>query len=111
MLQPQQAQFQISGEFKSAETYGNGHINDTYCAVFEQQGAPVSFILQRINHNIFKNPVALMENVQRVTSHLAAQVKGEPDRDRRVLSLDSRAGRAGLVCGCGRKPLARISLY
>jgi hypothetical protein len=91
-------QFQISGEYKSAETYGTGHINDTYRAVFQQQGAPVSFILQRINTSIFKNPVALMENVQRVTAHLAAQVKDLPDRDRRVLSLiPTRDGRGWYV--------------
>ena len=31
-------QFQIYGEFLSAEPYGSGHINDTYCAVFDQAG-------------------------------------------------------------------------
>jgi len=40
---------------------------------FDQAGTPVRYILQRINHNIFKNPVALMENVQRVTAHVAAK--------------------------------------
>jgi hypothetical protein len=87
-------QFQISGDFLKATPYGNGHINDTYCAVFFQNGAPLRIILQRINHNIFKSPVALMENIQRVTSHLAAQVAGEPDCDRRVLTLiPARNGR------------------
>jgi aminoglycoside phosphotransferase (APT) family kinase protein len=88
-------QFQISGEFSSAAPYGSGHINDTYCVVFHQSGVPVRKILQRINHNVFKNPVALMENIQRVTSHLAAQVAGQPDSSRRVLSLiPARDGRA-----------------
>ena len=63
--------FQIYGDFISAEPYGSGHINDTYCVVFHQAGVSVRYIFQRINHNIFKNPVALMENVQRVTTHLA----------------------------------------
>lgn len=80
-------QFEILGEFQHAEPYGSGHINDTYCAVFQQAGVPVRYILQRINHNIFKKPVALMENVQRVTSHLAAKVAGVPDATRRVLTL------------------------
>jgi len=80
-------QFQIRSEFLSAKPYGNGHINDTYCAVFQQVGAPVRYILQRINQNVFKNPVVLMENIERVTSHLAAQVAGEPDSGRRVLRL------------------------
>jgi hypothetical protein len=87
-------QFEIAGEFSGATPYGNGHINDTYCATFNQVGVPVRHILQRINHNIFKNPVANMENIQRVTSHLAARVEGAPDCSRRVLALiPARDGR------------------
>jgi len=88
-------QFQIHGEFLEAAPYGSGHINDTYCAVFNQGGTRVRYLFQRINHNIFKNPVALMENVQRVTAHLAGKVAGEPDASRRVLTLiPARAGAA-----------------
>jgi hypothetical protein len=80
-------EFQIDGDFASGVPYGNGHINDTYCVTFKQAGAPIRFILQRINHTIFKNPRALMENIERVTAHLAAQVRGEADSGRRVLTL------------------------
>jgi len=79
--------FHLHGEFREAAPYGSGHINDTYCASFDQAGTPVRYILQRINHNVFKNPVALMENVQRVTTHLATKVAGEADASRRVLTL------------------------
>ncbi|HUB28090.1 MAG TPA: aminoglycoside phosphotransferase family protein [Terracidiphilus sp.] len=79
--------FEIPGEFASAEPYGSGHINDSFCAVFLDRGKPARYIVQRINHNIFKNPVAVMENIQRVTSHLGKQVNGVPDPDRRVLTL------------------------
>jgi hypothetical protein len=88
-------QFEISGEFAGAVPYGSGHINDTYRALFHQAGVPAHYILQRINQKIFKNPVALMENIQRVTSHLAVQVVDEPDRGRLVLTLiPARDGRA-----------------
>jgi len=80
-------QFQIGGEFFGATPYGSGHINDSYCVIFHQAGVPVRYILQRINHNIFRNPIDLMENIQRVTSHLAAKVSGEPDHGRLVLTL------------------------
>jgi Ser/Thr protein kinase RdoA (MazF antagonist) len=87
--------FQIRGEFACATAYGSGHINDTYRAVFHDAGGPARYILQRINRHIFKNPVALMENIQRVTSHLAAQVADEPDCGRRVLTLiPARDGRS-----------------
>jgi hypothetical protein len=81
--------FLIAGEFLEAAPYGSGHINDTYRAVFNQAGVTTRYILQRINHNIFKNPVALMENIRRVTAHLAGKVSGEPDSSRRVLTLIS----------------------
>lgn len=77
--------FQILGEFKEAGPYGSGHINDTYCVVFSQGGAAVRYIFQRINHLIFKNPVALMDNIWRVTGHL--QGKLERDQSRRALTL------------------------
>ncbi len=32
------AQFQIYGEFVSAQPYGSGHINDAYCVIFDQAG-------------------------------------------------------------------------
>ena len=79
--------FQLYGEFLSAGPYGTGHINDTYCAVFNQGGTTVRYILQRINHNVFKTPVALMENVQRVTTHLNQKVAHLPDSSRSVLTL------------------------
>lgn len=79
--------FQIWGEFRSAKPYGSGHINDTYCAVFDQAGTTTRYLLQRINHDIFKDPVSLMKNIQRVTTHLAAKISGEHDFSRRVLTL------------------------
>ncbi len=78
---------QIEGKLLQAAAYGNGHINDTYCLVFEQGVANVRYIFQRINHNIFKNPVALMLNVHRVTSHLGNKLRHDRDKDRRALTL------------------------
>ena len=89
-------QFQIYGEFLSAEPYGSGHINDTYCAVFDQAGTGTRYILQRINHGIFKQPVALMENIQRVTAHLAGKLAGKGNLSRLVLTLIP--ARSGLCC-------------
>ena len=80
-------QFQIYGEFRSAEPYGSGHINDTYCVVFGQAGTRVRYIFQRINHFVFKNPVALMENIARVTQHLGGKSAGAADQSRQALTL------------------------
>jgi len=80
-------QFKIDGVFVDAMAYGSGHINDTYLALFDNAGIPARFIVQRINRTIFKNPGAMMENIQRVTAHLASAVAGEPDCERHVLTL------------------------
>ena len=48
--------FSIYGDLTDIKDYGTGHINDTYCAVFEQAGSQVRYILQRINENVFPSP-------------------------------------------------------
>jgi hypothetical protein len=81
--------FLIEGDLIRARPYGNGHINDTYLALYQQGGLLRHFIHQRVNHHVFPNPIALMENFKRVTSHIAQimAASGVPDIDRRVLSL------------------------
>ncbi|MDR3725184.1 MAG: aminoglycoside phosphotransferase family protein [Terracidiphilus sp.] len=80
-------QFDLPGECLSATPYGNGHINDTYRVACRSNGGVRRYVLQRINHNVFKDPAALMENIVRVTGHLTSQVAGQDDAERRVLSL------------------------
>jgi hypothetical protein len=87
--------FRINGEFLGASPYGSGHINDSCCISFRRESTPVRYILQRINSCIFKDPIALMENIQRVTAHLGAKVSGERDADRVSLTLiPTREGEA-----------------
>ena len=54
--------FKISGEFVSAERYGNGHINDTYLVILKTGETERKYILQKINKNVFKSPEKLMKN-------------------------------------------------
>ena len=76
------AQFLIPGDFRSAEPYGSGHINDTYAVVFSQAGTEIRYIFQRINHNVFPNPGGLMENVERVCAHSQAKLAADKSDDR-----------------------------
>ena len=82
-------QFDQPGECLSVTPYGNGHINDTYRVACHVDGHVRRYVLQRINHNVFKDPAALMENIVRVTAHLTSQVAGLDDAERRVLALVS----------------------
>lgn len=83
------AAFDIYGDFVFAEPYGSGHINDTYAATFDQGATRVRYLFQRINHNIFKNPQGLMQNVARVCAHSQQKLResGAPDASRRSLTL------------------------
>ena len=66
--------FSISGIAVNAEKFGNGHINETL-KITTDTGH--TYILQRINHYVFKEPVKVMENIFRVTNYLLEQT-GDP---------------------------------
>jgi hypothetical protein len=81
--------FDIRADYIGGMPYGSGHINDTYCAGFDQAGLrPIRYILQRINTNVFKTPVQLMDNISRVTRHSLERLIGEgnPEARRRTLT-------------------------
>ena len=85
--------FQAWGDFAGAEPYGSGHINDTYKVSARLAGRPVNYLLQRINHGIFKTPDRVMENIVRVTRHLGARLAGDGDASRKTLTvIPSREG-------------------
>ena len=81
--------FDLRGDFVHGYSYGSGHINDTYCIWVDQAGQRIRYILQRVNHNVFKQPIPLMENVKRVTDHALKRLKEEqcPEAYRRTLTL------------------------
>ncbi len=61
-------------------TLGQGFINDTYIVTTEKS----RYILQRKNHHVFADVAAMMDNIQRVTTHLKAKVVaagGDPMRE------------------------------
>lgn len=71
---------------------GKGHINDSYRVVSGEN----EYVLQRINHHIFKNVSQLQDNIHRVTAHIRSKLEqqGVAEIDRRVLSLISTSEEA-----------------
>lgn len=63
-----QSHFDLPGPITLIEEYGAGHINDSYLV----QGESNRYLLQRINTDVFQDVESVMENIERVTSHLAA---------------------------------------
>ena len=76
--------FDLRGVATDAEPWGSGHINSTFRVTVDQSGLPVHYILQGINRHVFPNVPKLMENIQRITRHLAAK---NPQDARATLTL------------------------
>jgi len=81
-------QFDIQGKVSSVKPLGAGHINDSYKVMTESPSTP-DYVMQRINHYIFKNVDALQENIHRVTHHIRNKLTaaGVKDVENRVLRL------------------------
>jgi Ser/Thr protein kinase RdoA (MazF antagonist) len=45
----------------------SGHIHDTY---FVETDASARYVLQRVNHHVFKQPDVVMDNIRQATEHL-----------------------------------------
>ena len=77
--------FGIKGRLLTKQPYGNGYINDTFLLTYQlPNGERKRYILQRMNHSIFKKPEELMENVAGVTEYLRQVIVkqgGNPDRE------------------------------
>ncbi len=77
-------EFRFEGQYVGILSYGSGHINDTYSVYFQLEERALRYILQRINTNVFHDPVELMENVEGVTHYLhdaITEAGGDPWRE------------------------------
>ncbi len=80
------SKFLFSGSVQQIRPVGEGLINDTFF-VNTEDDAP-NYILQRKNKNIFSNIPAMMENIDKVTSHLRKKINmygGDPLRETMTL--------------------------
>ncbi|MDD7888047.1 phosphotransferase enzyme family protein [Flavivirga sp. 57AJ16] len=84
--------FNHKGIFDSYQELASGHINDTYLIITKKKPY---FILQRINHEVFKDVRGLIENKVGVSRHLQKKLGhlSEGELKRRVLSfVDTNKG-------------------
>ncbi|HSD65997.1 MAG TPA: hypothetical protein VLF95_04810, partial [Vicinamibacteria bacterium] len=88
--------FAVDGEVRSLEPHTSGLINHSWLARVDTPEGPRRYLLQQINRHVFHRPDEVMENMARVTRHVALHLAraGVPDSGRRVLSLaPTRDGR------------------
>jgi hypothetical protein len=78
-------QFAFEGRFLEAIPFGSGHIHDTYAVSFALGNRKTRrYILQRMNTHVFPKPKEVMENINKVTTHLRAAIQsggGDPQRE------------------------------
>jgi len=67
--------FCICGELTEIKPLLRGHINDTYVLAAKKNKHIVRYILQRINHTVFKDPPSVMKNIIRVTEHIQSRMQ------------------------------------
>ena len=79
-------QFHIYGDLHHVEPCKIGHINETYIATYIQGGSRIRYVHQRLNTDVFRQPVAVMDNILRVTRHQRAKLErsGTTDISRQV---------------------------
>lgn len=63
--------FLVKGDFVDAIPLGNGHINDTYLVTTSSE----KYVLQRLNHNIFKNIEMMNQNIIKALNHIYQKQK------------------------------------
>lgn len=66
--------FCIEGAFQSYEEIKVGNVNRTYKVNYlRPDGRPKSYIIQAVNTFVFKKPVEVMENIDKVTEYIHAK--------------------------------------
>lgn len=66
--------FRLSGEVYSYTTITMGNINSTYKVTYTKSDNSLkSYLFQRVNTNVFKNPIQIMENIDRVTTYIRSK--------------------------------------
>lgn len=66
--------FRIEYEYLGYETIQMGNVNRTYKVNFLlPDGEPKSFLVQNVNTYAFRNPVGLMDNIDKVTEYIRAK--------------------------------------
>jgi len=74
-------QFELDGAVSTVEPIEVGIINATFLV----RGVVARYVVQRLNAGVFRNPEAVMGNVERVTAHLAGKAASGGGRALRLV--------------------------
>lgn len=86
MLEDALYAFGFGNQCSYVQPFGAGHINETYAVYMQNEAGEeeLSYVMQRINNDVFKNPREVMDNIFGVTEYLRQSIRasgGDPDRE------------------------------
>lgn len=67
--------FSLPGEITSVNQINNGNINQTYEVWMSDDVVRSHYVFQKINTYVFKHPLAMMQNISKITSHCADKLQ------------------------------------
>jgi len=88
--------FLAEGSFLKAESFGSGHIHDTFLITTSEEEKD-DYILQRLNSKVFRKIPELQENIERVTRHIRRKLAAVPGADLKrecINMIPSREGKS-----------------
>lgn len=69
--------FDLSGNIESIKLISNGNINSTFDVEINTNGRIQRYVFQKMNVFVFKNPDQIMDNIDRITSHIKKKIIAE----------------------------------
>ena len=75
-------QFRIPGEILVYRPITTGHINTAYYAAVYDGKEIYQLLIQRVNTYVFRDPVGMMRNIERITEHIRTQERTMEKRRR-----------------------------
>lgn len=86
--------YALKGTIKGVSCLKRGHINGSYRVDLDVDGKEKSYLFQRVNNYVFKEPEKIMKNVRAVTDHIRRKLEaaGEADIKRKVIKLYTHDG-------------------
>jgi len=103
--------FSYKGKIEKSIRLGKGHIHDTYRLKNQFPGRP-DYVLQKINHHVFRNVDGLMQNMHKVTRHIyqnGMQYQGDGSAGKYILLIHTNDHK--LFYGDDRKGYWRMMNY
>ena len=79
--------FNIKGEITNICENAQGNINSTHLITFNNGGTEKKYLLQKINHSVFKNPFLVMKNITLITNHIRKKLSKMEGINQKTLTL------------------------